>query len=89
MSKIILGLIALAAIGGYFLTSTTKMSNVEEQFINFVQDYRKSYFSKEDYNFRLTQFNRNLKEIEDLNSNPNDQAIYAVNEFADWTLEER
>jgi len=57
--------------------------------MSFVQDFRKSYFSKEEYTFRLNQFKLNLKEIEELNSNPEDKATYGVNQFADWTLSER
>ena len=89
MSKFILGLIAIVAIGGYFLTQSKSTSVVEEQFMKYVQDFRKSYFSKEEYKFRLNQFAANLKEIEDLNANENDLATYAMNEFGDWTREER
>ena len=55
----------------------------------FISDFRKSYFSKEEYNFRLNQFTLNLNEIEALNANSADQAEYGLNFFADWTLAER
>ena len=53
-----------------------------------MQDFRRSYFSKEEYSFRFGIFRENLKEIEELNSNPNDEATYSISEFADWTKEE-
>ena len=34
-------------------------------------------------------FEQNLREIEDLNSNPNEKARFKINEFGDWTIEER
>lgn len=89
MSKFILGVLALAAIGSYMLYSQKSSNSYEEQFISFIQEHRKSYFSKEEYNFRLSQFTLNLKEIEELNANPEDFAEYGVNHFADWTLTER
>jgi len=89
MSKIILAVVALAALGALYLSTSKVSVSAEEQFVSFVSDFRKSYFSKDEYAFRLNQFTLNLKEIEELNANPNDQAEYGVNFFADWTMSER
>jgi len=40
--------------------------------MKFVSDYRRSYFSKDEYKMRLGVFSKNLKEIEEMNANPND-----------------
>ena len=37
---------------------------------------------------RLAVFTENVKEIEALNANSEDQATYGINNFADWTHEE-
>ena len=51
-------------------------------------NYRRSYFSKEEYSFRLEVFSKTLKRIEKLNSDPNDMAEYGINKFSDFTEEE-
>jgi len=55
--------------------------------MNFVSDYRRSYFSKDEYKFRLGVFSNKLKEIEEQNKN-NDGVTYGITKFADWTQEE-
>lgn len=87
IGKTILAVVAIAAIGALYL-NTSQVSNYEGEFQNFIQDYRRSYFSKEEYNFRYSVFAENLKKIEEMNANPDDQATYGINDFADWTHEE-
>jgi len=50
-------------------------------------DYRKSYFSKTEYNFRLGVFSENLREISELRETYGN--MFGVNEFADMTKEEK
>lgn len=80
------GLIALAT--NLYLTTTATSSGVEEKFQQFIQDQRRSYFSKDEYSFRLGVFSKNLQKIDEMNANPNDDAEYGVNHFSDWTDEE-
>jgi len=37
---------------------------------------------------RLALFTENVKKIEQMNANPDDEAVYGINNFADWTHEE-
>lgn len=55
--------------------------------MNFVTEYRRSYFSKEEYSYRLGVFAQNLKMIEERNQN-DDGVIHGITKFADWTQEE-
>ncbi|MCB0386755.1 MAG: C1 family peptidase, partial [Bdellovibrionales bacterium] len=79
---------ALAAIAGLYMMTQQADSSVETQFQEFISTYRKSYLSAETYNFRLGVFQQNLGEIAAMNA-ANPDATYAVNEFADWTVDER
>jgi hypothetical protein len=49
-------IIALVALLGYLLSQQTVAPAVDEQFTEFIQTYRKSYFSNEEYNTRLATF---------------------------------
>jgi C1A family cysteine protease len=62
---------------------------IESDFQKFVAEHRKSYFSKDEYNYRLSVFEANVKEVEALNANPNDEAYYEINHYGDWTRAER
>lgn len=86
--KAILAVVALATIAGLYMMSQTTDSSVEAQFQDFISTYRKSYLSAETYSFRLGVFQQNLQEIASMNA-ANPGATYAVNEFADWTVDER
>lgn len=50
-------------------------------------DFRKSYFSKDEYNFRLGVFSENLREIQELRENYGN--MFGINEFTDMTKEEK
>lgn len=79
--------VALIALGIFYLNSSTSV-NYEDEFVRFIQEHRRSYFSKDEYKFRLGVFTENLKEIERKNADETDPAEYGVNDFADWTHEE-
>lgn len=85
--KYLIAILATIAIVGLFFRQT-ESTNVDAEFTNFVAEYRKSYFSSEEYNFRKGVFAQNLKEIAELNSNSN-KATFGINHFADWTQEEK
>ena len=63
-------------------------SKADERFTQFVTKYNKNYVNTDDLNFRKETFKNNLKKIDSLNSNPNDEAIYGETKFADWTDDE-
>jgi hypothetical protein len=46
--------LAIAAITG--LVSATMMTELEFEFIRYIATFNKTYATKEEYNFRLTQF---------------------------------
>ena len=85
--KTIFAVLALAALGAIYF-STSEVKNYEGEFQNFVSEYRRSYFSKDEYSMRLAVFTENVKKIDAMNANPEDQAVYGINNFADWTHEE-
>ena len=89
MKAIIAVAVAAALVGAYFMTHNSKPEPTpEDLFIDYVAEYRKSYFSKDEYNMRLGVFAANLKKIESMNANPNDEAVYGINHLSDWTEEE-
>ena len=87
--KAIFAIVCAAALAASFLiTQDTASLSAESQFEEFVATYRKSYLSEESYSYRLGVFKQNLDEIAALNE-ANPEATYAVNHFADLTVEER
>lgn len=88
LTKSILAIVAVAALGAIYFSNTTTAKNYDQEFQNFIQEFRRSYFSKEEYTFRRSIFEQNLKKIEEMNANPNDEAVYGITDFADWTHEE-
>ena len=88
LGKSIIALGLVAAIASVYLSTTMSPAvNVESEFMNFVSDFRRSYFSKDEYTFRLGVFSNKLKEIEELNRN-SDGVTHGITQFADWTQEE-
>ena len=85
--KALLAVGLIVAFGAVYLNSSSEVIH-EDQFMSFISEYRRSYFSQDEYNMRLGVFSQNLKKIEEMNANPDDRAVYAVNNFADWTHEE-
>ena len=51
---------ALALVGAltaiYVNSTTASINEIEERFIQFIQDEKKSYFSQSEYSFRLGVF---------------------------------
>jgi C1A family cysteine protease len=88
LSKFLIALALVATATNLYLNSSSQVSDVEERFTQFITTERRSYFSKEEYKFRLEVFTENVKKIDQMNSNPNDEAEYGVNLFSDRTQEE-
>ena len=89
MKLIIAVTVAAALVGAYFMTTgSISQSQTEDMFASYVAEYRKSYFSVDEYQKRLDIFAQTLKKIDEQNSNPNDQAVYGINHLSDWTEEE-
>ena len=86
--KAIYALAIAAAVGGMIYLNTTETVNTEADFGAFVAEFRKSYFNKEQYNYRLGVFQANMAKNAEMNANPNDDAVYGVTQFSDWTQEE-
>jgi hypothetical protein len=80
VSKIIIAIALVTVAANFYLsaTQTTSASDVESQFADFIIQERRSYFSKDEYSFRLGVFSANLKKIDEMNANPNDEAVYGV-----------
>jgi len=64
------------------------MSPVEKEFMAYLTKYRKSYGTKEEYNFRLQQFKLNKEKIDAENAKNGNTFTVGVNKFSDWTHEE-
>ena len=83
---ITLAILGLTAIGlALFATST--QDAVETEFQEFMETYRVSYDTTDEYDFRFKTFQANLKKIEDLRAR-NPLATFGVNKFSDRTVEE-
>ena len=79
--------IAIVLFGAYSAV-TVSTGDVESQFVDYITEFRKSYFSRDEYNTRLGLFTANLIKIEEMNANPNDEAVYGINHMSDWTEQE-
>lgn len=88
LGKVLIGLTLFAAVATFYLRTSSVNNSSEELFVKFIQDERRSYFSKEEYNFRLGVFQENLKKIEEMNAESNGGAVFGINKFSDWTVEE-
>ena len=77
-------LVALASF--YFYSSTSQATDVDALFVNFVQEYRRSYASKDEYNLRKKNFQDFLKLVEERNQYSG--AEHGITQFADWSEQE-
>jgi C1A family cysteine protease len=68
---------------GNFLMSN-EMTTEDYAFIQFVSDYRRSYGTKEEFEFRKNIFVQKIQEHERINAE-NSKFTVGVNKFADWT----
>ena len=69
--------------GNTFLA--TPMTDAERSFIQFVSEHRRSYGTKEEYEFRLQQFKTAYSNIQSENSKNDNTFTVGVNKFADLT----
>ena len=77
-------LAALAGVSAYTVSDTT----MERHYLNYLAEHGKSYATKEEYLFRLAEFTRKMKIVEEHNSKNTDDATVALNHMSDWTDEE-
>jgi C1A family cysteine protease len=84
MKLLIAGVIAVAAIG--LMSMSTTVDDTESQFAQFVTEYRKSYFSQSEYQYRLSVFKENMAIAAQRDAE--DTASHGITQFADWTHEE-
>jgi hypothetical protein len=84
----LVGCVAALALFAVSAPNTTLFQSnnweVEQQFIRFVAQNRRTYGTREEYRFRFETFQKNLAMIEERN-NSNDEAVHDINDFADWT----
>ena len=69
--------------GNNFLQMNT-ISEAEREFINFISEFRRSYGTKEEYNFRLSVFEEKFNHIKQHNSEGHSFNL-GINHMADWT----
>ena len=81
-------LILIAAVVLISVVYKQEVTSSKNSFEEFVLRYRKSYFSKQEFEFRREVFEKNLVEIEKMNKNENEQAEFGVNKFSDLTEKE-
>ena len=62
--------------------------DIDYEFANFVSEYRKSYFSIQEYQLRKEAFAKSLEEAAYMNANEVGSAEYGINSLADLTDEE-
>ena len=79
-------MIGIAAVA-FLSFSSAPSSSVETQFRDFLDTYRVGYGNSDEYSYRLSVFEDNLKTIAELNRK-NPLATFAVNKFADRTKQE-
>ena len=82
----IVALVGIAAVA-FLSFSSAPSSTVETQFRDFLDTYRVGYGNSDEYSYRLSVFEDNLKTIAELNRK-NPLATFAVNKFADRTKQE-
>lgn len=85
----VVGVVASVALIGLssFEPQATSLYQVDSAFYDYVAEYRKSYGTKEEFQFRFEQFKRTLLDIQEHNSQNADYQL-GLNEFSDWTPQE-
>ena len=71
-------------MGSVILNQST-FTEDEQAFVKFMSHHRKSYATKEEYEFRLNIFRKTLETIKTENANPANTFTLGVNKFADWS----
>ena len=85
MKYAVLAVAAIAAIS-FFAMSDLSYDETDALFETFVQEYKRSYFSQEEYNLRKANFQAFLKVVDQRNAV--DTATHGITQFADWSQEE-
>ena len=70
-------------------SATTLVSDdIEMTYLNYLSEHNKSYATREEYQFRLAQFEKNLKKVNDHNAMNADGETLGLTSLADWTDDE-
>jgi len=89
--KALLGLAMVGALVGVAIMSNTSTQleddSVSRMFEDFIMYNRRSYASVDEYNFRLGVFKKNLEIAAEIQKEQ-DEAIFGITIFSDWTQEE-
>merc|ERR1712127_1061710 len=84
---------AIAGVAMYNQEAATALFSAETNeyeaaFATYVAQHSKSYGTKEEYQFRLAEFSKNMKVIENHNAQNTDSETLGLNHMADWTEHE-
>mmetsp|Transcript_9463 Transcript_9463/g.9185 ORF Transcript_9463/g.9185 Transcript_9463/m.9185 type:complete len:332 (-) Transcript_9463:39-1034(-) len=71
----------------YFTLSSSTVDELDLQFTQFTTQFDKNYQNEDEYNFRRSIFEKNLKVINEHNAEGKSWTL-GTNEFTDWTDEE-
>ena len=82
----IAALMLISAQGQKFLG--TEFTEAEREFINFIVQHRRSYGTKEEYNFRLDIFKQKFDEVKRHNALEDKSYTLTMNKFSDLTEHE-
>jgi hypothetical protein len=86
--KVLSILIAAGLLAGaYFTFSGSQTDELENAFGAFTAQHNKEYLSEEEYSFRKTIFEKNLKKVNEHNAKGKSSKM-GINQFSDWTHEE-
>lgn len=88
-----IGIILIAFVCSCWPKHITKkphydLKKLDYYFNDFIIRYYRHYANSEERKLRRKIFVKNLKAINELNSDPNNKQIYDINAYADWTDEE-
>merc|ERR550514_568202 len=83
--KYAFGLGALSLVSANFGST---ISPNEMQYMQYVTEWGKTYGTKEEFKFRLAQFEKTLAKIAEHQSNDAHTSTVGLNQFSDWTHEE-
>ena len=89
---------ALAALGlvavnyssneGSQMFLSERISETEMAYMKYVSEWGKSYGTKEEFQFRFEQFERNMAIMAEHNSDNSQGHELGLNQFSDWTESE-
>lgn len=89
--KALLGIALVAALAGVYMMNSTSSQltddSVSRMFEDFIMENRRSYASVDEYSFRLGVFKKNLEIAAQIQAEQ-DEAVFGVTIFSDWTQEE-